>query len=873
MDNARRAAAHSRNRVLSFSLVARIWMAAAMLATLSGVASAAERPLTVDDVLKLSHVGRAVARPGGDTFVWEQSPPYDTLRDYGAGISETWWGSDYEIWTVGPDSTIPRRLFRPHDRTTYVLGDFSGDGRFLTLLATRGGKVRLAAYDFRRQRLTEFPLAPRFSPLAMAPECAWLNHWQLAIAAYEKDGGPWPFTFRRAIGDRLSASWAKSWEGKEPSVDEYDSHAADMDSPLPGRLLVLDLASGHIQLLSSGQFSGLRPSPDGRWLAVVRQSMLPQATVEKPRIDWTVARSALTVFLLTGKPREQKIASELDVLPESVEWNPSNTKFAFFAWRAGEELRGGDYWIFDTASSIVRIEPHMGLSLASQRARGGAGFPERSVWFNDSLAVFAHPTPGQPGTLAYEDIELNGVVDSRSPVASIPPHWFLLQSNSTPHDLTPAMKEVSPVPVYGDGTQLLVEGDGRVWRLQASGSPVRLFPDFSQQLGSRANRDMFRETGSGGAGFLPVAGTPGEIARIDMKGGSPTLRLLAAPPETSILSVANSGVALAQVGAGKGAALALLHPDGETKILRELNPFLDDIIETRWTNFVYSNVEGSKRDRLTGCLLLPSEYRSGKKYPLIVEVYPDRPGGCGAPEVRKRYAMATRPTAYSEHLLAARGFIVFRPDTGGGISRTPEGPQAGLAAAVDRGVDAVLAAGYGDASRVGLMGFSQGGFASLWLATQSPRYRAIVSLNGWSDLATEFFTMNWAQELEPTDMASYGGSARYLSPAGTDFYMGGTPWKFPERYLANSPLWHSDSVSAPILLIHSDMDDDTDSYKAFFTSLYIQKKVARLLIYRGEGHAPSSPANIRHMWNNIFAWFDQHLGVIRDPRGKVVLGD
>jgi dipeptidyl aminopeptidase/acylaminoacyl peptidase len=63
--------------------------------------------------------------------------------------------------------------------------------------------------------------------------------------------------------------------------------------------------------------------------------------------------------------------------------------------------------------------------------------------------------------------------------------------------------------------------------------------------------------------------------------------------------------------------------------------------------------------------------------------------------------------------------------------------------------------------------------------------------------------------------------------------------------------------------------DDT-GYTAFFTSLYIQKKDARLLIYRGEGHSPSSPANIRHMWKNIFSWFDRYLNVKRDSNGKMV---
>jgi len=440
--------------------------------------------------------------------------------------------------------------------------------------------------------------------------------------------------------------------------------------------------------------------------------------------------------------------------------------------------------------------------------------------------------------------------------------------------LTPGMEKVSPLQVFADGSKFVVVGDGQAWELDASGTPVLVFPWFSQRLDTLANRDLHQARANGGLGFWPLAGAPGKLAQIDIKDGSSSLRLLATPPGTSVLAVSKSGQALALVGVGKGAELALMRPGSEPETLGKLNPFLDRIVETRWTDFGYSNAQGSKRAELSGCLLLPSDYHSDHKYPLIVEVYPDRPGGCGAPEARNRFAMAARPTAYSEHLLAARGFIVFRPDTGGGISRTADGPQAGLSAIVDRGVDAVLAAGYGDPTRVGLMGVSQGGFASLWVATQSQRYKAVVSLNGWSDLANGFFEMNWSQELVPTEIPTDGDAARYLTPAGTDFYMGGTPWKYPERYIANSPLWHSDTVSAPILLIHSDMDEfDVTNYKLFFTSLHIQKKDARLLIYRGEGHTPSSPANIRNMWDHIFAWFDKYLDIKRDSDGKMILSE
>jgi len=875
MGNTERTALRSFNRMQLFCSAALLLLATALVIPVTYGAAGGQRPLTVDDLLKLSDVGRAIVQPGSETFVWEQSPPYDTLTDYGAGSTGTWQGSDYEVFAVGPNTKVPRKLFRPRGGTTYRLGDFSRNGRFLTLLSMRDGRVRLAAYDFRLHRLREFALAPRFHPIQPDPDWAWLDNQRLAVAVYPAAEGPWQLTFRRAIGKHLTESWAKTWKGKEASVDRYDSSASDALRQLPGRLVVLDLVSGHIQQLGSGQFSGLHPSPDGRWLAAVRQSLLPQSTLEQPHLDWTYARSTLALFALTGPPGPREVAPELDVLPHSIEWSPSSKNFAFFASHSETGLRSGDFWIVDPTNSMIRVEPHTGLSLASQRERGGPQWPERPVWVGDSLAVFARPTPGQPGTLAFEDIKSNGVVDPRVAVVSVPPHWFLLAQNSTPRDLTPGMQDVSSFPLIADKSSFVVLGDGHAWRLDASEPPVRLFLESVQRLYPLADQNSISLARSnGGGGIVSVAGGSGTLAQIVLNDDSPVLRVLTAPPETSVLALSNSGTLLLKIGAGKGAGLALVHAGSAPTTLGELNPSLDEIAETRWIDFKYANAEGSKRAQLSGCLLLPSDYHPGYKYPLIVEVYPDRPGGCAAPETRHIHAMGAYPTSYSEHLLAARGFVVYRPDTGGGISRTVEGPQAQLSATVDRGIDAVLAAGYGDSTRVGLLGYSQGGFASLWIATQSRRYKAVVSLNGWSDLVTSFFGMNWAQELAPTEMPSGGDVGRYVSSAGSSFSMGGTPWQLPQRYIQNSPLWRSDTVSAPVLLIHSDMDvfDDT-SYKAFFSSLYTQRKDARLLIYRGEGHSPSSPANIRHMWNNIFYWFDNYLRIKRDSDGKMVLSE
>jgi dipeptidyl aminopeptidase/acylaminoacyl peptidase len=62
-------------------------------------------------------------------------------------------------------------------------------------------------------------------------------------------------------------------------------------------------------------------------------------------------------------------------------------------------------------------------------------------------------------------------------------------------------------------------------------------------------------------------------------------------------------------------------------------------------------------------------------------------------------------------------------------------------------------------------------------------------------------------------------------------------------------------------------------YEAMFTALNLARKNAKLMRYWGEGHGPSSPANIRDMWKNIDSWFDTHLKIHRDANGNLAWND
>jgi len=170
-------------------------------------------------------------------------------------------------------------------------------------------------------------------------------------------------------------------------------------------------------------------------------------------------------------------------------------------------------------------------------------------------------------------------------------------------------------------------------------------------------------------------------------------------------------------------------------------------------------------------------------------------------------------------------------------------------------VDKVIEMGIADPNRLFLMGQSFGGFSTYGLVTQTQRFKAAVSLAGLSDLISLY--------------GQFDARVRYTEYPQEDLFMaalmesaqsrmGNPPWKDLGRYIRNSPIFYVDRVQTPLMIIQGDMDYVAmQQGEEFFTSLYRQGKRAKFVRYWGEGHVLESPANIRDMWNQIFAWFDE----------------
>jgi dipeptidyl aminopeptidase/acylaminoacyl peptidase len=176
------------------------------------------------------------------------------------------------------------------------------------------------------------------------------------------------------------------------------------------------------------------------------------------------------------------------------------------------------------------------------------------------------------------------------------------------------------------------------------------------------------------------------------------------------------------------------------------------------------------------------------------------------------------------------------------------------------GINKVVEMGVADPDRVGVTGHSYGGYSTISLLVQSPRFKAAVMRAGMGDL-----------------VSGYGG----LSPDGTNYgvawseggqgRMGGHPWDYRERYIENSPVFYLDRVQTPLLIIHGSEDDAVPAYLAdeIFTGLRRLGKSVTYARYAGEGQWEGtwSYPNQVDALGRMIAWFDRYLKAEPRPGG------
>ncbi len=239
-----------------------------------------------------------------------------------------------------------------------------------------------------------------------------------------------------------------------------------------------------------------------------------------------------------------------------------------------------------------------------------------------------------------------------------------------------------------------------------------------------------------------------------------------------------------------------------------------------------------------GWLLYPAKYDAQKRYPLVVAVH-------GGPSSSKRPAW---PDAWDYSLLSAEGFFVLMPNprgsyghgeafTRGNVKDFGGGDLRDILA----GVDEVLKSFPVDEKRVGITGWSYGGYMTMWAVTQTNRFSAAVAGAGIS---------NWK---------SYTGQNnidQWMKP-----FFGASVYDDPAVYAKSSPIEFIKNVKTPTLVLVGERDAECPAPQSFefWHALKALNVPTQLVVYDGEGHHFEKPEHTLDRMRRTIEWFRQYM--------------
>jgi dipeptidyl aminopeptidase/acylaminoacyl peptidase len=556
--------------------------------------------------------------------------------------------------------------------------------------------------------------------------------------------------------------------------------------------------------------SGPRWSPDGKTLAFMSDRG------EAQQIYLMRADGGEGVALTKGKNGVR-----------GFEWSPDGTRIAYIAPDAKSDAeekkekdkddahvadkddKRGRLWIVDIASGETKA-----LTKPSWDVR-------QIVWMHNGaqlvMEATEHPESDQFTQKIYGVLAVSGetklLLAPRGPFGEIKvstagntisfvgsredgpdPHDLLLLpvNGFEPRNLTGASVDL-PVEAYDwekDGTVLMVVADGFKSK----------FIEFDTKA---TKQDLPASPVPTGA---IAASSGGEIAYVAQTGTT--------PPEVWIWN-AKAGAAAKQVS----------HVNDSWKQFKLATP----------EYYKYKSFDGTQ---IEAALLRPtggSVASATTKLPLIALIHGGPTG---------RWSDAIEPWG---QLLAARGYAVFYPNIRGSVGYGQKFVETNKAdwgggdyKDVMAGVHDLVTRGVADPARLGIGGWSYGGYMAEWAITQTNEFKVAVSGAGMANLISEF------------GMEDH--------PAGDEWFFG-TPWESPEKFLSSSPFVHFKDAKTPTLILQGDADtiDPLGQSQELYRGLKRYGVETELVVYPREPHGFHEEKHLVDRLNRILAWYDKFL--------------
>ncbi|NIE94467.1 S9 family peptidase [Bacillus sp. Ab-1751] len=241
-------------------------------------------------------------------------------------------------------------------------------------------------------------------------------------------------------------------------------------------------------------------------------------------------------------------------------------------------------------------------------------------------------------------------------------------------------------------------------------------------------------------------------------------------------------------------------------------------------------------------LSTPVEFDTNKKYPLLVVIH-GGPNWASFPIFSDCFN-----EKYPIEQFVEKGFIVLEPNYRGSSGYGNEFLKAnyrkqGFADYDDviSGVEALVKKGIVDKDRVGVMGWSNGGYISAFCSTFSSRFKAISVGGGIT---------NWSTHYVNTDI-----------PYFIRMYLGDNPWNDPEIYKKISPMTYIKSACTPTLIQHGEKDARipiTNAYE-LYEGLRAMEVDTELIIFKGMAYSSNQPGMRVAIMKQNLMWFSHYI--------------
>lgn len=564
-------------------------------------------------------------------------------------------------------------------------------------------------------------------------------------------------------------------------------------------------------------------SPDGRWLAFLADRG------EKQQI-----------FLIRPIGGEARALTDVESGVQAFAWAPDGKSIAFTADEpetAADQERKERYGEFAVEDREYR-QRHLWLIEVVLEPVPPDTQPERLTGGTD-FSVFAFAWSPNGKTIAFErrpDPLLNSSIHADLMLLDVTGKAITPLVTGPGFDGSPLWSPDGQWIVYssagGDTTSHYYK-NGQLLKIPVTGgTPQRLAADLDEQPGQA----RWTPTGLYLAAWQKMRR---HIFRVDPVSGRVT-QLTTQPDNVFAMDFSKDGNVMALLGQTPTTLAEVYRANVDGYRPRAVTAMSEQIAGWQLGTSEVISWQSQDRTPIEGVLHKPSNFDPARRYPLLVIIH-GGPTGIDFPQ-------AVYGSVYPVHQWLAKGALVLRPNYRGSAGygeafRSLNVRNLGVGDAWDvlSGVDHLIGLGMVDTTRLGAMGWSQGGYISAYLTTTTTGFKAISVGAGIS---------NWMTYYVNTDIHPF-----------TRQYLKATPWDDPEIYAKTSPMTFIKQARTPTLIQHGEFDRRVPIPNAYelFQGLQDMGVETRLVVYKGFGHGINKPKErLAALWHN-WQWFGKYL--------------